>query len=97
MLRSVLFASRIAFEAASSQLFGDSDINSMTLTTFAMIYSSIFPFEDRTRNGERFLIDVRVRQFEGVLDQFATRVALFGQQNFHDIESKHDVRIIEQS
>src|SRR6266403_429498 len=36
MLRNVLEASLATFWAASSQLFGDSDITSMTLTIFAI-------------------------------------------------------------
>src|SRR5213592_3677298 len=87
----------MVFCAASSQPLGDSDISSITFTTFGMSFSSVIPFEDRTRRGQRFLIDVWLRQLERVLDQLKMRLAFFGQQNFHDIEAKCDVGIIEQS
>src|SRR5205807_8330270 len=59
---------RIALCAASSQPFGDSDISSMTLTTFAMICdSSVFCLKiaPRERNGSsRCMVEIIRRRLE---------------------------------
>jgi hypothetical protein len=55
MLRKVLEASVITFCAASSQLFGDSDITSITFTIFAMsLISFPFRFAPHHENGRKF-------------------------------------------
>jgi len=51
---------------------------------------------DRTHLSQRFLIDVQLRQLEGILNQLTAWVTFFGPQNFHDVESKRDIGIIEQ-
>lgn len=43
------------------------------------------------------LVDVRLRQFERVLNQLEMRIAFFGQQNLHDIKTKNDIGIVQQA
>ena len=94
MLRSVLLASLTAFDAASSQLFGDSDIDNFNHFCHVYFLRSS-PVEDRTPYCKRFLVDVRRRQFEGVLNQLAAGRALFRQQDFNHVEPKNNFGIIE--
>jgi hypothetical protein len=63
MLRNVLEASLATFWAASSQLFGDSDITSMTLTIFA-INLVPFPAYIAGRNG-RGCYSVALKRLQG--------------------------------
>src|SRR5437879_4966953 len=42
------------------------------------------------------LVDVGLRQFEGVLNQLQMRIAFFRQENFDDIKTENDIGIAEQ-
>src|SRR5437879_12266678 len=63
MLRNVLEASLATFWAASSQLFDDSDITSMTLTIFAITLVP-FPVYIAVRNG-RGCYSVALNRLQG--------------------------------
>src|ERR1700730_5302636 len=61
-LRSVFVASSTAPWAASSQLCGDCDISSITLTTLAMMIYSPFSIYGRSRATRAFLVAMCLTQ-----------------------------------